>query len=218
MAGSDTLTIALTAIAYHVLQNPTSVQKLVAELDAAIAKGTPAAKELLGLPYLDACVKEAMRMLAPFGGPMPRLSPRGGLQISDKHIPEGTSICVMHDGVHFDERVYPNATTFQPERWSDGKTEDMERCFLGVRIPHLPISLLENIANDRPQFSTGPRSCLGKNIALLEMKRLLLRLFTEYDLTLVEPLAELRCRRFLVTKSLSPLLVRVTHRKLIAAP
>ena len=132
VAGSDTLTIALATIAYHLLQSPTSVQKLIAELDAANANGTPAIKQLLALPYLDACVKEAMRLLAPFGGPMPRLSPLGGVSISDKHIPEGTTICVMHDAVHFDERIYSNATVFNPERWLNGKIEDMERCFLAV--------------------------------------------------------------------------------------
>ena len=81
----------------------------------------------------------------------------------------------------------------------------------------LRILLLEDTADDIVQFSTGPRSCLGKNIALLEMKKLLLRVLTEYDLKLVHPQAELRCRRFLVTKSLSPLLVRISHRKVRAA-
>ena len=62
------------------------------------------------------------------------------------------------------------------------------------------------------QFSTGPRSCLGKNVALLEMKKLLIRLFTEYELSLVQPQAPLSCRRYLVTKSLEPIMVRVGHR------
>ena len=134
MAGSDTLTITLTAIAYYLLHNPSCAHKLVAELDTAITNATLTVRDVLSLPYLDACIKEAMRLLAPFGGPMPRVSPVGGMQIGEQHIPENMNICVMHDAVHFDERVYPQAKAFYPERWLDHKTEDMERCFLGVGV------------------------------------------------------------------------------------
>ena len=133
VAGSDTLTITLTSIVYFLLRNPACTTRLVSELDEALESEALAVKDVLGLPYLDACIKESMRLVAPFGGPMPRVSPPGGLKIGKYHIPENVNICVMHDAVHRDERVYEHANAFCPERWlASSKGEELEQCFLGV--------------------------------------------------------------------------------------
>lgn len=104
----------------------------MSELDNAAANGSPTLQEILSLPYMDACVKEGMRLVAPFGGPMPRLSPPGGVTISGSYIPQNTLICVMHDAVHYDHRVFPQPEMFDPARWTERQTDDMNRCFLGV--------------------------------------------------------------------------------------
>ncbi|OAP60324.1 hypothetical protein AYL99_05326 [Fonsecaea erecta] len=191
IAGSDTVTISLTAIVYHLLKNPDRTATLTAEVRGDSSSGdTPLFKDIQRLPYLDACIKEGMRLTSPFAGPLPRLSPPGGLDIGDTHIPHGTVVNVMQCQVHKDGRIFHDPESFMPERWLDGdRGKELDKYFLG--------------------FSTGPRSCIGKNIALLEMKLLLYCFFRRYDLSLVDPGVELRCRRYLVTKPLSAVLVRV---------
>ncbi|OQV04057.1 hypothetical protein CLAIMM_09006 isoform 2 [Cladophialophora immunda] len=192
IAGSDTVTISLTAIVYHLLRNPDRAAQLTAEVRGSSLGDAPLFRDIQRLPYLDACIKEGMRLTTPFAGPLPRLSPsQGGLDIGGTHIPPGTVANVMQCQIHKDGRIFHDPESFTPERWlvSSDSGKELDKYFLG--------------------FSTGPRSCIGKNIALLEMKLLLYSFFRRYDLSLLDPGAELRCRRYLVTKPLSSVLVRV---------
>ncbi|KIY00909.1 uncharacterized protein Z520_03575 [Fonsecaea multimorphosa CBS 102226] len=191
IAGSDTVTISLTAIIYHLLRNPDRAARLTAEVRGNSLGDIPLYKDIQRLPYLDACIKEGMRLTSPFAGPLPRLSPPGGLDIGGTRIPAGTVVNVMQCQIHKDGRIFRDPESFKPERWLDSSdtSKELDKYFLG--------------------FSTGPRSCIGKNIALLEMKLLLYSFFRRYDLSLVQPGVELQCRRYLVTKPLSSVLVRV---------
>ena len=137
VAGSDTLTITLTAVMYHLLRNPLCVDKLANEVRSAHAHNASSCRDIMKLPYLEACIKEGIRLVSPFGGPMPRLSPPGGMTIGESFIPEGTVICV-HSQIHRDERIFRDAAAFIPERWLDQNANDLERYFLGVR-PRNPI-------------------------------------------------------------------------------
>ncbi|EXJ75668.1 uncharacterized protein A1O5_00175 [Cladophialophora psammophila CBS 110553] len=190
VAGSDTITISLTGILYRLLRNPDKAAKLVAEVRRPSLGDSTSFKDVQKLPYLDGCIKEGMRLTTPFAGPLPRISPRKGFEVAKHYIPPGTIVNVMQCQIHMDERIFPEPHTFQPERWfEDSGGRDLDKYFLG--------------------FSTGPRSCIGKNIAILEMKLLLYSLFRRYDLSLSPTTSNLRCLRLLVTKPLSPVLVNI---------
>jgi cytochrome P450 len=45
--------------------------------------------ETLKLPYLQACIKEGLRIHPATGLPLPRLVPQGGATIAGQHLPEG---------------------------------------------------------------------------------------------------------------------------------
>ncbi|TFY61222.1 hypothetical protein EVJ58_g4640 [Rhodofomes roseus] len=114
------------------------------------------------LPYLDAVVKEGLRCFSPSPMSLPRRVPKGGRRVSDAYIPENTIVSCQAYTLHrLDERVFPNPDAFMPERWleSEGIMERNQLFFA---------------------FGAGGRGCIGKHLALLEMKLLLREVYSSY--------------------------------------
>ncbi|KAB5581285.1 cytochrome P450 [Coniochaeta sp. 2T2.1] len=92
-AGSDTTGISMTAILYFLMKHPHCLQKLRDEIDTATREGrlsTPVTfQEGQKLAYLQATIKEALRLHAAVGQILSRVVPRGGAQIAGRHFPEG---------------------------------------------------------------------------------------------------------------------------------
>lgn len=76
----------------------------------------------------------------------------------------------------------PDALSFRPERWLDATSKDLSRMndyYLTVCCQHCsPVS--ECIA-DIMQFGKGPRACLGKNISMLELNKVIPELVLNFD-------------------------------------
>ncbi|KAJ5094715.1 hypothetical protein N7456_010576 [Penicillium angulare] len=171
-AGSDTTSISLSGMMWYLIQNPEALGKLRDEIDEFTQQGRCSHaitfKETQEMPYLQAVIKEALRMHAATGLPMWREVPAGGAQISGRFFPAGTVVGVNSWVPHYDEKVFPNATTFSPERWLEAESE--------------PERLKEMNQMYMP-FGLGSRTCIGKHISILEMSKLIPRLARDYDLT-----------------------------------
>ena len=93
IAGSDTTGISLSAIIFYLLCHPRCVQQLRREIDdlATIGKLSDPITfhEAQQLPYLQAVIKEALRMHPATGLIMPRIVPRGGAHLAGRFFPEG---------------------------------------------------------------------------------------------------------------------------------
>ncbi|EGO28439.1 hypothetical protein SERLADRAFT_458832 [Serpula lacrymans var. lacrymans S7.9] len=92
-AGSDTTSAVLAYAFYHLLSNPTTYAKLQEELDTAFPKPSDELylSILYSLPYLNAVVKEELRLSTPFGN-MPRVVPDEGIVLDGRHIPGVTVV------------------------------------------------------------------------------------------------------------------------------
>ena len=81
-AGSDTTSITLSAIIYYLCNNPMAKAKLREELDLAREAGTISDpitfREAQALPYLQAVIKEGLRIHSATGFIMPRIVPNEG--------------------------------------------------------------------------------------------------------------------------------------------
>lgn len=90
-AGSDTTSIALRAVLYFLIKDQRVWTKLQKELDTAVADGTMSEattyNEAQKVPFLQACIKEAMRLHPSLGTQHTRLVPEGGVTIDGRYLP-----------------------------------------------------------------------------------------------------------------------------------
>jgi cytochrome P450 len=93
IAGSDTTGITLTAILYYLIRNPPSMKRLQDEIDDATSQGLlsqPASfSEASKLPYLQAVIKEGLRMHPAVGMLLARVVPDGGRELGGHYFPAG---------------------------------------------------------------------------------------------------------------------------------
>lgn len=172
-AGSDTTAISLTSVFAHLCMHPDTLAALRRELDEATAAGTlsdPATfQEAQKLPYLQAVIMEALRVHPAVAAPMSRVVGPQGLQIAGQFFPPGTEVGVNAWVIHRNKSIFgPDADVFRPERWLTSKKEEravLDRNFLS--------------------FGNGPRTCIGKNISLLEMSKVIPQVVRKYDFHIV---------------------------------
>ncbi|KAH7362190.1 cytochrome P450 [Plectosphaerella cucumerina] len=188
MAGFDSTALSLTAILYYLLKNPETLAKLreevlgAASLDPA-RPGIVSLKTAMSMPYLQAVVKEGMRVHPGPMLPFFRTVPAGGAMIAGRFFPEGAVVGMSPWTAHFSKEVYgPDAAVFRPERWLEAEAAaaagEKER--------------LRRMDSSYMAWGLGTRSCVGKNIALLEMYKLLPRLVGEFDFRSEAPGSELK--------------------------
>ncbi|KAK5230816.1 hypothetical protein LTR47_007371 [Exophiala xenobiotica] len=173
-AGSDTTSVSLAGIMYCLMGNPQSLQKLRQEIDRAIEeRGSDdmlTFQESQKLPYLQACIKEGLRMHPATGLPMVRVVPKGGATIAGRYFPEKTEVGVNSWVAHANQSIFGvDAEDFKPERWLESaeRSSEMNRYIM--------------------TFGAGSRTCIGKNISLLEISVLIPELVRKFDFTLVHP-------------------------------
>jgi cytochrome P450 len=174
-AGSDTTAIAFRAVFYFLLRNQTVMAKLIEEIDNATREGKLSdpisyRESMTHLPYLGAVIKEAMRLHPSTGLIMERHVPSEGAVICGKTIPAGTVVGINAWVVHRNPEVFDEPDTFIPERWLDSspeKLKEMEQSFF--------------------VFGSGARTCLGKNISLTEMHKMIPELLRKFEIKLHNP-------------------------------
>ena len=184
LAGADTTAITLRAIVYYILKNPPVYKKLQKELDDAKLPCPVTYKATQSLPYLNAVILEACRVHPGVGLPLERIVPTEGLPLPDgRVIPAGTIVGMNAGVVHGNKEVYgQDADSFNPSRWLRKEAEGETEQDFAVRRSKMKDADLT--------FGAGNRICLGKNISLLEVYKLVATLFVEYDMKLVDPQKE----------------------------
>ena len=119
--------------------------------------------------------------------PLERYIPPEGATICDNELPGGTNVSVNLAVIHMDKVVFgEDADHFRPERWIEASLEQlklMDRSFLAVRSY---ISQLQSYTNNS-QFGYGARTCIGKNISILEMGKFIPQALRYLDLEWASP-------------------------------
>ncbi|KAF2791289.1 pisatin demethylase [Melanomma pulvis-pyrius CBS 109.77] len=172
VAGSDTTAISLSATLYYLLKNRRVFNTLRQEIDARQQQGIVrrhiSFKETQDMPYLQAVIKEALRMHPATGLPLERVVPEGGVTMCGSFFPAGTIVGINTWVSHRNTSVFgADANIFNPERWL---IDDKER--LAVMDRHwMP-------------FGLGSRTCIGRHISMLEMSKLIPLLVRDFDFVL----------------------------------
>lgn len=160
LAGHETTATALAWTVHHVLRAPDVLARVRAELADVVGDGELRAEHLSRLEYLDAVVKEGLR-INPVLDDVGRIVKRP-IEIGGWRLPAGVAVAAQIHLVHHREDIYPGPERFDPER------------FVGRRSD--PYTFLP--------FGGGARRCLGMAFALYEMKVVLARVLALTDLRL----------------------------------
>jgi benzoate 4-monooxygenase len=97
--GSDTTSNSSCAILYYLSNNPRVVTKLLSELAPVAETKEPgfvsfSFEDVKDLPYLQACIDEALRLHSTSAIGLPRIVPEGGAVVCDEFFPEGMTLSV----------------------------------------------------------------------------------------------------------------------------
>jgi cytochrome P450 len=157
-AGADTTGTALGSILRFLVVNKSAYSRAQAEIDAVAGRlSNPIKYEETRqhLPFFVACIKEGLRLNPPATNLFARVTPQGGKVIGSVYVPEGTEITSYAYATQRDKDLYgEDAEVFRPERWLErDKSSEFEAAQFS--------------------FGVGPRVCLGKDIALMELYKLL---------------------------------------------
>ncbi|POS72772.1 hypothetical protein DHEL01_v208832 [Diaporthe helianthi] len=168
LAGSETTATLLSGCIYNLLTYPEKMKTLVDEIRGSFTNLDDLTLENLAeLKYMNACLKEALRVYPPVPIGSPRVVLEGGQVILGKWVPPETRVSVHHWSTYRSEENFKNAATFAPERWL--KTDPL---YAGDALDaHQP-------------FGFGPRNCLGQNMAMHEMRLILATLIFKFDFEL----------------------------------
>lgn len=173
-AGVDTTGSGLGATLRLLLTHPAAMARVRDEIAAADAKGllSPVVQydeTRAHLPYMSACIRESLRVNPPIPNIFPRLAPKGGIVIDGTFIPEGTEMTSQAYVVQRDAGMFgADVHEFRPERWL-GSEETVAKMDAAMYV-----------------FGMGARVCLGKEIALMEMHKLVPEIIRRFDLEMLE--------------------------------
>jgi cytochrome P450 len=185
MAGHETTGTALSWAFERILSLPDVERRIHEELDAKTGGASLSAAHLPQLEYLDAVVKESLRIrpIMPVGGA--RLVKRE-IEVGGHVIPPGVILVNAMYLLHRRSDLYPNPDEFRPER------------FIGKRIvdPY-----------EWTPFGGGVRRCLGYAFALFEMKTILATVLSQARLRIENPNAAPVRRGFFLAPALGPRVV-----------
>ncbi len=82
------------------------------------------------LPYLDACINEALRLHSTSALGLPRVVPEGGFSVLDQFFPEGTVLSVPSYSIHRDKGIWgDDVEVYRPERWFERDQADIQKTF-----------------------------------------------------------------------------------------
>ncbi|KAM7203149.1 Cytochrome P450 [Naviculisporaceae sp. PSN 640] len=167
IAGSETTATAMTVITYYLGRNPEMLKRLREEVRSTFKNyeeidGNSAAQ----LRYLHALCLEALRIFPPLPLGLPRVVPAGGDTVDGHWIPGGTIVSTN-----------PLAASLNPENFADPWRFDPER-WLALDGP--------DVLEASQPFMIGPRVCLGRALAWLEMRTTLAKLHFRYDVEVLD--------------------------------
>ncbi|KAF5281260.1 hypothetical protein FQA39_LY05146 [Lamprigera yunnana] len=158
---------ATTAIISHTLYELCINKKIQEQLRTEINEATDSSGELTyqnlqTIKYLDMVVSETLRKYPPDNFLHRKCIKDYVLPSTGLKIDQGTNILVPLHGLHFDPNYYPDPKKYDPERFRYGNIN---------YLTYAP-------------FGIGPRNCIGKRFALLNMKFVIAELIQKYEVTL----------------------------------
>ncbi|CRL23879.1 Cytochrome P450 [Penicillium camemberti] len=170
IAGSETTATLLSGVTYLLLRSPRVLAKLQDEIRSTFTKEEEITLESCNkLEYCLAVLTESLRVYPPVPIGLPRIVDAQGDMIAGNWVPGGTTVSVSQLAASHSSANFTDAEKFIPER-------------------HLDDPRFANDSKTAMQpFSFGPRNCIGRNLAYVEMRIILARIVFNFDMELDQP-------------------------------
>ncbi|KAF1974985.1 NADPH-cytochrome P450 reductase-like protein [Bimuria novae-zelandiae CBS 107.79] len=184
IAGHETTSGLLSFTFYYLLKNPSAYDRAQSEVDNVIGKSPITLDHLTKLPYLNAVLREAIRLqpTAPAIG----LHAKEDTTLGGKYeCKKGVPIVALLPKVHRDPLVYgEDAEEFRPERMLDEEFERRNTEFPDCWKP----------------FGSGMRGCIGRPFAWQEALLVMAILLQNFNFSMEDPSYELKIKQTLTIK------------------
>ena len=192
LGGSDSTATAIRMTLLYILTTPSAHAKLTAELDFSSSFNfspssikTPlkyASAEKL--PYLQACLREGLRMGPPFAGLQSKIAPPGGETVNGVFLPGRIEIGYNQHATMRRKDVFgADADVFRPERSLTAPGAGGEQSQLRLQDMERTLDMV---------FGSGRFSCLGKEVAMMELSKIFPTLLGEFEWGVVNPARPLK--------------------------
>ncbi|GME48595.1 Cytochrome P450 [Neofusicoccum parvum] len=176
IGGADTSSATLVIALYYLCTHPHIYTTLQSHVDTVFPGGpsTFTYAPLDSIPLLEAIITETLRLQPPVPSGQPRVTPPEGLHVpagkgeeGDLYLPGDVVVLQPQWLIQRDERYFERADEFVPERWVAGSKE---AAMVKERAAFFP-------------FQIGMYHCVGKQLAMWEMKSVLARIALQFDIS-----------------------------------
>jgi cytochrome P450 len=170
-SGSDTTATSLASIFFYLSHYPDTYAKARDEVRRAFSSADEISlgAKLNSCTYLRMCIDESMRITPPIGASLFREAGPGGVTVDGHHFPAGIDVGTSIYSIHHNADYFPRPHRFMPERWAAG-------------AEHVPGGASAALN----PFSLGPRGCIGKSLAIVEIMLTMAAVIWHYDFKLVD--------------------------------
>jgi len=158
--GQETTALTITYAFYWLSRHPEMKQRLQQEAESVLGGDAPEWGDLSELSYTERVVRETLR-LTPAVWNLTREA-REPTDVAGTHLEEGDFLIMPAYAHHRDSSVWSEPTEFRPDRWDGEVSRGTDAYF---------------------PFGSGPRVCIGKQIALTEAQFALAHALQHYDVT-----------------------------------
>ncbi|OQE11748.1 hypothetical protein PENVUL_c002G08830 [Penicillium vulpinum] len=173
VAGTDTTSTALAACLFYLSHHPSALERATCEVRSVFES-----PDLIGMGtqmhqcvFLRACIEESMRLSPSAASSLWREVTDTGADVDGQYLPPGVDVGTCIYSIHHNPAYYPQPFSFRPERWIANEA-------------HLVQSDVELARSAFNPFSIGPRSCIGKGLAYVELHLVLSHVLWAFDLHL----------------------------------
>ncbi|KAJ5604924.1 cytochrome P450 [Penicillium lagena] len=175
LGGHGTTNDSLCFIYMLLSKSPETITKLRKEhealfndnFDRTVENLLSAPENLQNLPFTESVIKESLRLF-PVGFGVRGAATGTTLNFRGQTLPIDNNLALALNGhdTHYNPEYFPEPTRFRPERWLEPQHE-------------IPRSYFRT-------FGRGPRACLGQNLAMNELKVILIMTIRDYDFECVD--------------------------------
>ncbi|TVY75790.1 Tryprostatin B 6-hydroxylase [Lachnellula suecica] len=151
----------MIAAMYLLVKHPKIIEKLRSELE--LVGADPSGSKIANLEHLNGVINETLRLFPPVPTAIHRKTPPEGITIDGTYLPGDMNVWCSQYILGRSETVYSQPDKFVPERW--------------YQFPEM--------IKDRTAFapfSTGPYGCIGKPLAMLNIRTTLAQLVMNFDI------------------------------------